>query len=109
IEFLNAVVAQVGHVDVTGGVRRDAIRAVELPIPAAERAPLTQVRTRVTELLDAVVVLIRDIDVARDIHCHAMRTVELPIAAAERAPLKEVDWRLGAGNRGYECREDEHR
>src|SRR5690349_13929276 len=62
-EFLDAIVAAVGHLHFAERADRDAERRVELAVAAAERPPLTEERARRTEFLDAVVALVRDVDV----------------------------------------------
>src|SRR5438046_2818747 len=54
-ESLNAVVAIIHDVDITGAGGRHSRRAIELPVAAAERAPLAQVGAGTSELLNGIV------------------------------------------------------
>jgi hypothetical protein len=69
---------RVGHVDVASGVDRDSVGSIELPIAAADRAPLGDIHTRIRELLDAVVELVHDVDVAGRVRRHFSGTVNWP-------------------------------
>src|SRR5439155_3932117 len=97
-ELLNARVADLGHVDVAGGVRGDARCSVELPVAAASGAPGEQEGRRsrcerstgAAELLDARVAGIGDVDVPRRVDRQGRGTAELPVAAARRSPLSEI-------------------
>jgi len=64
VELLDPVVAGVDDVDVAGGVRREPADRAELPVPAAEGAPLGLEHARVRELLHDVPELVGDVHVA---------------------------------------------
>src|SRR6185503_9476145 len=61
-ELLNAVVADLRHVDIAGGIRGHAVGVEELAVPTAGCAPLGQIDAGAGELLDAVVAVVDDID-----------------------------------------------
>jgi hypothetical protein len=77
IEFLNPVVALVGHVDVADEIHRDAARkeksAVKAPIPA----PLEQRRPVRFEFLNPRIAGVRNVEIPFTIRRHAPRHVEL--------------------------------
>ena len=78
VEHLDALVADVGDVDVALRVDRQALHAGELTVPRAGRAPLRDELAVLVELRDAVGVAdaVGDVDVAGAIPRDVGRTVE---------------------------------
>src|SRR3712207_2127615 len=94
-QYLDAVVAGIGHVDVAGPVDRHAARKVELSGAAAAQPPLGDPFALGSQLLDPVVSRVRHVHVARSIDRAPIGGVHPTGTATERAPLSERLTRRG--------------
>src|SRR5262249_15858174 len=88
-EFLDAVVAPVGHVHSALGVHSHAPGEVELAVLCAGLTPVQEVCAIGGELLDAMVVLVHDVHVVVSVNGDTSGTVEFAGATAEDTPFAQ--------------------
>src|SRR5262252_6842858 len=88
-EFLDAVVAPVGHIHIALGVHGHAPGEVELAILRASLAPVQEVLAIGRELLDTMVVLVHNVHVIVSVNGDTRRTIEFASTTAADAPFTQ--------------------